>query len=697
MNKKQKNFSNLLVLIATVMCFSANVNAQVTIGSLEEPTPGAVLDLSKVSTRDLGLLLPQVSLTNLSTWAPLSGSHVNGMFVYNTNASTGTGIYYWKDGSWVVLATATASADSWSVTGNAGTNSATSFIGTTDDVPLVFKVNNTLVGYSGHDIEPDRVLDNEVDNVSFGWNALQAPQGFNNTAFGGGALHGSINGQQSTGKENTAVGARALQWCASGTNNTAVGFHTLLWNSGYKNTAVGSSALENNGGSSNVAIGASALEHSKTSESSIAIGVDALKTHWKSGNTAIGYQAAMGLDIYQYPEGSSGEMLVAMGYNALRANSEGSQNTAVGFNSLIGNTEGHLNTAIGSQTMLNNTGGDYNTAVGALSLVENTGGEYNTAIGVQTMNKNETGSSNTGLGSGALHSNTTAHWNTAVGTSALWHNETGEQNTAVGGEALAGNFHGSYNTAVGTRALWSTINVPDGNGGANANPFGHASNNTAVGYEALVAVTTGGSNTAMGLKVMSKNTEGHSNTAVGFDAMGSNITGNYNTAIGFQANIGGESLTNSTAIGAGAFTEKSYQVVAGGVDVTSIGGFANWTRVSDKWGKLNVAQNVPGLLFINKLKPITYKIDPGPEDDLWIKNLDSHPIVYSGFEMSDVEAAAAEADYNFSGIDAETGLRYSDFVVPLVQAVKDLSAENANLQRQIDELNEKINLILSGQ
>ena len=32
-------------------------------------------------------------------------------------------------------------AQSWSTTGNAGTNSATNFIGTTDNQPLVFKIN----------------------------------------------------------------------------------------------------------------------------------------------------------------------------------------------------------------------------------------------------------------------------------------------------------------------------------------------------------------------------------------------------------------------------------------------------------------------------------------------------------------------------------------------------------------------------
>ena len=81
-------------------------------------------------------------------------------------------------------------------------------------------------------------------------------------------------------------------------------------------------------------------------------------------------------------------------------------------------------------------------------------------------------------------------------------------------------------------------------------------------------------------------------------------------------------------------------------------------------------------------------------------------IVYTGFIAQDVEKAAKELHYDFSGVDAAKndkdlyGLRYSEFVVPLVKAVQELSKANdakdaaletqqkinANLQKQIDEL-----------
>ena len=92
MNKRRTLFSYQFILIIFAVYFSADINAQVTIGSQEDPTSGAVLDLSKVSSSNLGLMLPRVSLTNLSSWFPLSGTPVNGMLVYNINEETGAGL-----------------------------------------------------------------------------------------------------------------------------------------------------------------------------------------------------------------------------------------------------------------------------------------------------------------------------------------------------------------------------------------------------------------------------------------------------------------------------------------------------------------------------------------------------------------------------------------------------------------------------
>ena len=76
-------------------------------------------------------------------------------------------------------------------------------------------------------------------------------------------------------------------------------------------------------------------------------------------------------------------------------------------------------------------------------------------------------------------------------------------------------------------------------------------------------------------------------------------------------------------------------------------------------------------------------------------------IVYNGFMAQEVEVAASKLNYNFSGIDKPTtndgvyGLRYSDFVVPLVKAVQELSKQNDSLKStygsQITDLQNQVN------
>jgi len=174
-------------------------------------------------------------------------------------------------------------------------------------------------------------------------------------------------------------------------------------------------------------------------------------------------------------------------------------------------------------------------------------------------------------------------------------------------------------------------------------------------------------------------------------------------------------FTNSTAVGYEANVSASNQVRLGNSSVTSIGGYANWTNISDGRYKKNIKENIPGLAFINKLRPVSYNLDIHgiekflhPEDhrfdkmssDVVAKSKDAderalaekEKVVYTGFVAQDVEKSAKELHYDFSGVDAPKdqhslyGLRYSEFVVPLVKAVQELSHKNDDLQKQIDDL-----------
>ncbi|MEP6465446.1 MAG: tail fiber domain-containing protein, partial [Parafilimonas sp.] len=141
-----------------------------------------------------------------------------------------------------------------------------------------------------------------------------------------------------------------------------------------------------------------------------------------------------------------------------------------------------------------------------------------------------------------------------------------------------------------------------------------------------------------------------------------------------------------------------------------------WSNISDLRVKQNIKQNVPGLAFINKLKPVTYnlnldaigKLIPINRKDVTGKAVlstteelnakkEKGQILYSGFVAQDVEKAAKQIGYDFSGVDAPKndkdlyGLRYAEFVVPLVKAVQELSAKNDALEQRVEKLEAFIN------
>jgi hypothetical protein len=377
--------------------------------------------------------------------------------------------------------------------------------------------------------------------------------------------------------------------------------------------------------------------------------------------------------------------------------------------------KGLANTGTGSYALSHITDGFENTADGCFALYSNTTGNGNTANGYITLSHNTTGSYNTADGFGALLFNTTGFWNTASGYSTLYNNTTGASNTASGVNALFSNTNGTSNTATGVNALYANAegnsNTADGFGALYNNVTGYY--NTASGVNVLAYNNTGTYNTASGVNALYFSTAGHNNTAFGYGAGFNITTGNLNTFIGNNANCGSFSkLINSTALGNGATVNKDNTVRIGNCNVISIGGFANWSNISDGRVKKNIKNNVPGLAFVNKLEPITYNLDLGAVDKITQTPLakdkdgnviqpsaeelaarkEKEEIVYSGFVAQDVEKAALAVNYNFSGVDAAKndhdlyGLRYTDLIVPLVKAVQELSARNDSLQKQIDEL-----------
>lgn len=355
----------------------------------------------------------------------------------------------------------------------------------------------------------------------------------------------------------------------------------------------------------------------------------------------------------------------------------GSLNTGAGYNALYSNTTGNNNTAIGNDALSSNTSGDYNTASGVYALYSNTTGDYNTATGHYALFSNGSGYQNTAGGWGALFANTNGIYNTAEGYSALHDNTTGIANTALGYAALYRNVNGSDNVAIGRAALDNSISN---------------SGNTAVGAYALRNTTGADENTALGYYA-----------GYGFN------NGYYNTFIGSHARANADGYYNSIAIGTSATVTAPVQVRIGASFITSIGGYQGWTTLSDGRYKLDVQENVKGLPFIMKLRPVTYHMDVpsiseklnegrGRKADEHTLRLiaDKKKILCSGFIAQEVEQAALETGYDFSGVDKPKnendfyGLRYAEFTVPLVKAVQEQQSLILQLQAEINALRRSI-------
>lgn len=467
-------------------------------------------------------------------------------------------------------------------------------------------------------------------------------------------------------KLRASSGIELLHIHSDDTSNTFIGLKAGRVNNALlnalNNTFTGSYAgYSNTTGNSNTASGTNALRSNTSS----------------SNNTAIGRDA-----LYFNTFGSSNS---AYGYGALGLNTSGSSNTAIGSLTLFSNQNGTLNTATGSSALLRNSSGNYNTASGSDALNNNIGGESNTATGYQALFSNN-GSKNTGTGAQVLYSNSTGINNTASGYIALFRNTTGGYNAATGMEALYSNVSG-----IG---------------------------NTANGFESLFSNTTGNQNTAVGYNTLADAISSSYNTALGSNAGSGTIyfMGWNNTLIGANSIVNGTDIYNTIALGVSVITTASNQARIGNSSTTSIGGYAGWTNISDGRVKKNVSDNVPGLSFINMLKPVTYNLDLDAVDRIiqapGRKNKDGssipampfetdarkqkEQILYTGFVAQDVEKAAKELGYDFCGVDAAKndndlyGLRYAEFVVPLVKAVQELSKQNDELKRQQEELLKRV-------
>ena len=196
-------------------------------------------------------------------------------------------------------------------------------------------------------------------------------------------------------------------------------------------------------------------------------------------------------------------------------------------------------------------------------------------------------------------------------------------------------------------------------------------------------------NTAVGNSALLSNTTGNYNTALGFMAGSSLVSGSENVFMGMNANTTALEANNQIAIGSGAMVNGANKAVIGNSSVTTVGGYGAWTNYSDLREKENIQGLALGLDFVLKLRPVIY-------------NYLSQPgVLREGLIAQEVEAAATSLGATFHGLDRPAtpdgrySLSYPSLVMPLINAVKELKAENDALKAEVELLKSQMAQVLA--
>ena len=307
-----------------------------------------------------------------------------------------------------------------------------------------------------------------------------------------------------------------------------------------------------------------------------------------------------------------------------------------------------------------------------------------------------TGDFNVVLGDGAGGAMTTSRWNTLIGTDAGSKLTTNENCVAIGDWALRLPT-GSDNVAIGGNSMVGVVTTSTG------------SSNTGVGTSSMTAITSGSNNTCLGKSAGDTINSGGNNTCIG-TASDCKSTGDNQIAIGYQATTAG---SNTCVIGNSSITN-----IQPGADGTVILGdsgarfeefYCSNATINTSDGSLKTIDPTfdYGLDFITKLKPIQYKWkDKGKRIHLGLDSNDIGDLIESQ-QVADFGGFIKPRPYMKSHYRTEQvkhkngklvdrkvfdreeeitpplGIRYGEFIAPLIQAVKELKQQLEEVRASI--------------
>lgn len=362
---------------------------------------------------------------------------------------------------------------------------------------------------------------------------------------------------------NTLFGPTALGSVTSGTANVGIGSNALnALTSAVGYVAIGDHALESvvslNTLGASVAVGRFAGQHDTGGTGNIYIGEQAGQAN-VTGNESIYIGRQCGLLM------TSGSNTIG-GLNSFTAVTTGGNNTGWGQdNGKYLGTTSHDNTLIGQSSGKTVTGANpmnYLTGVGSGTFLYAVGnGDMNSvAVGYLAMQGNSNGTSSTGgtqcvaIGGAVLANYTTATQVIAIGQGAAGNVTSGSQsvfigtnsgnNITTGGDLIMIGTYRSNNAITGVTNNTSDAIAIGGNNkignndlaiGVNAlaSSTENGNGSTAIGHDALHAVTTGDNNVGFGPGAGYVLTTGSNNLIVGNNVASATLTtGSGNIVIG---------------------------------------------------------------------------------------------------------------------------------------------------------------------
>jgi hypothetical protein len=516
---------------------------------IASPNASSILDITSTTQ---GLGLPSMTTTQQNAIA----TPRTGLEIYNSTLTTPQ---FYNGSVWT---------GAWYKRGNSGTTAGTDFIGTTDNVDLVFKRSNTTSGW----------LNSALFNTSFGVGSLPTTAtGGSNTALGFNALSGVT-----TGTFNIAIGRLAGTKLAASSNNIAIGYRTLgdagAGHTGNENVTVGNnsmifttSALRNSGlgfqnmyniitGSENTSVGWSSLGTLTTAINNTAIGSQSGASTNTNNNSYFGYAAG-----YAH---LAGDNSIYIGSEA-GFRSSGGDNVAIGKlagGTLVNQVSGDSNVFLGSRA-----GSDYRMVAASKNVLIGYDAQTATFAGSNQLNLANvlwgsgcTGVKNNPAGSlsvGATSPNASAIFDIVSTTKGLGlpSMTTTQQNaigtpraglvvynstlgfptyyngTTWGSFASGWGLTGNAGTSAATNFIGTTDDIDLMFRRNNISSGRISTNNTAFGNGAGAALTSGANNSLFGAGAGGKLTNPSQNTYFGFNAGSEVVSGFNNIYIGSQA------------------------------------------------------------------------------------------------------------------------------------------------------------------